>query len=139
MKRRVLIIEAHDPTLFLLTFILERDGCEVLAARGGPEGLDVARRVRPDLVLVGRAVNGADPLVVARHLRDDVDLAHAPVVAVVDTPDEGPAAAHAGCAGWIETPIIPARLRAQLAAFLDAETVPAPLPPAPAGRPASSA
>lgn len=139
MKRRILIIEAHDPTLFLLTFILERDGCEVHAARGGPDALDLAQRTNPALVLIGRTVTDADRLDVACRLRDEPSLAHIPVVAVVDTPQDGRVAVREGCTGWVEAPILPARLRAQLAAYLDGTAGAAPQHAASAGASAASA
>lgn len=139
MKRRILIIEAHDPTLFLLTFILERDGCEVLAARDSADALEIARRAHPHLVVIGRAVTGADRLDVARHLREDGGLAHTPVVAMVDTAHDTGNVARAGCTGWVETPIIPARLRTQLAAYLDGAPDGVSPQQAPAGATAASA
>jgi hypothetical protein len=66
MKKPILIIEDNEQTLYLLTFILKKYGYDVVQARDGREGVELADRVLPMLILleghgyeVAMAINGS--------------------------------------------------------------------------------
>ena len=42
MKPKILIIEDNEQNLYLVTYILEKNGFDVLTARDGREGIDIA-------------------------------------------------------------------------------------------------
>jgi two-component system cell cycle response regulator DivK len=109
MKNTILIIEDNDQNLYLATFILEKHGYKVHAARDGHEGVVRAARVKPDLILLDIQLPGMDGYAVARHLRANPDLAHVPIVAVTSyaMPGDREKALEAGCTGYIEKPIDP--------------------------------
>jgi two-component system cell cycle response regulator DivK len=46
MAQRILIIEDNEQSLYMLTFMLEKHGYEVLQARDGREGIELADRKR---------------------------------------------------------------------------------------------
>jgi two-component system cell cycle response regulator DivK len=128
MRRRILIIEDNEPNLYLLTYILESSGYEVLAARDGLEGLSRAQIERPDLVLTDLQMPGIDGYEVARRLRTHPETAAIPVVAVTAYAMIGDRerALACGCVGYIEKPILPSRFRDQIAGYMrEAEQPPA--------------
>ena len=51
-KKKVLIAEDDNDILEIVRFNLELNGYEVHTARSGNEALEVARRVRPDLIIL---------------------------------------------------------------------------------------
>ena len=69
--KRVLIIE-DDPSLMLgLTTALEAEGYGVLGARTGPEGLRLAQKERPDLILLDLMLPGMSGFEICKRIRDD--------------------------------------------------------------------
>ncbi len=109
MRRKILIIEDNEQNLYLATFLLEKDGHEVLQARSGPEGVALAGRTRPDLILLDIQLPEMDGYSVARALRQNQSLKAVPIVAVTSYAMVGDRerALEAGCNGYIEKPINP--------------------------------
>jgi two-component system cell cycle response regulator DivK len=109
MKKRILYIEDNEQNLYLVTFILEKNGHEVSAARDGLAGIEMAAGLRPDLILLDIQLPVMDGYAVARQLRTNPDLAAIPIVAVTSYAMAGDRdkALAAGCNGYIEKPINP--------------------------------
>lgn len=109
MKTKILYIEDNEQNLYLVTFILEKHGYEVCSATDGQEGIDLAARIKPDLILLDIQLPRMDGYAVARHLRANPDLAAIPIVAVTSYAMAGDRAKalNAGCSGYIEKPINP--------------------------------
>lgn len=109
MKTKILYIEDNEQNMYLVTFILEKHGYEICAATDGQEGIDLAARIRPDLILLDIQLPRMDGYTVARQLRTNPDLAAIPIVAVTSYAMAGDRdkALAAGCNGYIEKPINP--------------------------------
>lgn len=109
MNRKILYIEDNEQNLYLVTFILEKHGYEVHAARDGQEGIDSAAKVLPDLILLDIQLPHMDGYAVAHQLRRNQELAGVPIVAVTSYAMAGDRdkALAAGCNGYIEKPINP--------------------------------
>jgi two-component system, cell cycle response regulator DivK len=109
VKGTILVIEDNEQNLYLVRFILEKNGYRVHAARDGREGIDRAAEIRPDLILLDIQLPGMDGYAVAGHLRENVDLARVPIVAVTSYAMIGDRekALAAGCTGYIEKPVDP--------------------------------
>ena len=125
MKPRVLVIEDNDQNLYLVTFLLERHGLEVLAARDGRSGIEMASRIKPDLILLDIQLPLIDGYAVARALRADPDLATLPIIAVTSYAMVGARerCLAAGCTDYIEKPINAETFIQQVAAHLPAGAV----------------
>jgi two-component system cell cycle response regulator DivK len=50
--KTILVIEDNEQNLYLVTFILEKNGYEVIQAGDGREGIDLACKDRPALILL---------------------------------------------------------------------------------------
>jgi two-component system, cell cycle sensor histidine kinase and response regulator CckA len=74
VKRPILIIEDNEQTLYLLTFILTKYGYEVVQARDGREGIELASRMEPALILLDIQLPVLDGYTVARKLRSNAAL-----------------------------------------------------------------
>ncbi len=109
MNRRILHIEDNENNRYLVAFLLQACGWEVVHAPDGPSGLAMAASVAPALILLDIQLPGMDGHAVARALKADPALAAIPIVAVTSyamAPDRAAAMA-AGCNGYIEKPIDP--------------------------------
>ena len=123
MKQRILIIEDNEQNLYLLKFLLEKHGLEVIEAYDGPQGIEAARESQPDLVLLDIQLPGMDGYEVARALRRDVLPAEVPIVAVTSyaMPGDREKAEAAGCIGYLEKPITPEKFVRDISVFLPVE------------------
>jgi DNA-binding response OmpR family regulator len=79
-KPRVLIIEDEPHIVLSLEFLLQREGYEVAAAGDGEEGLALARRFRPDVVLLDIMLPGRSGYEVCRAIKADPEMASVPVI-----------------------------------------------------------
>lgn len=120
MKAKVLIIEDNEQNMYLLTFLLDRHGLEVVQARDGREGIETAVAENPDLILLDIQLPGMDGYSVARELRTIETMAGVPIVAVTSYAMVGDRekAFAAGCTGYIEKPINPETFVSQIEDFL---------------------
>jgi two-component system, cell cycle response regulator DivK len=116
MKQNILIIEDNEQNLYLATFLLEKHGYQVHAARDGQEGILAADQIRPDMILLDIQLPVMDGYHVARHLRMNPALADTPIVAVTSYAMTGDRekSIEAGCTGYIEKPINPETFIAQV-------------------------
>ena len=126
MKPKVLVIEDNEQNLYLVTFLLERYGMEIIPARTGPQGLALADHVRPDLILLDIQLPGMDGYEVARRLKQNALLVDVPIVAVTSYAMEGDREKGllAGCVGYIEKPINPETFLMEIRPFLPADWEP---------------
>ncbi len=79
---RILVIEDNVDAAESLKEALELNGHEVAIATTGPEGIEKARAVRPDVVLCDIGLPGIDGFEVARRMRADAELRSTPLVAL---------------------------------------------------------
>ncbi len=124
MKRTVLVIEDNEQNLYLVTFMLEKNGYEVVPARDGQEGIDLAGRVNPLLILLDIQLPGMNGYEVAQALRSNPALGQVPIVAVTSYAMVGDRERdlEAGCSGYIEKPINPETFVADVERHLPKET-----------------
>ena len=120
MKGRILYIEDNDHNFYLVRFILEGRGYEVVRAKDGPEGLEKAGREDVDLILLDIQLPVMDGYAVARALRSNPSVAGTPIIAVTSYAMAGDRekALAAGCTGYIEKPINPGSFASQIEQYL---------------------
>ncbi len=78
----VLVVDDDSAARDLLTRFLERESFEVKTARDGREGLALARRYRPKVVLLDIEMPNIDGWQVLQSLRSDPALAETPVIMI---------------------------------------------------------
>ena len=120
MKRRILLIEDNAQNRYLASFLLEHRGHEVIEAETGPKGLELAERLRPDLILLDIQLPGMDGHAVARSLKADAALRAIPIIAVTSYAMAGDRdkCREAGAEGYIEKPINPETFVADVEQYL---------------------
>jgi two-component system cell cycle response regulator DivK len=109
MKHTILLIEDNEQNLYLAIFLLEKSGFTIVPARSGPEGIELAGRVQPALIILDVQLPGMDGYAVAQELRRNAALKDVPIVAVTSYAMVGDRERilAAGCSGYIEKPINP--------------------------------
>jgi two-component system, cell cycle response regulator DivK len=107
MAKTVLIVEDNELNMKLFHDLLEAHGYNTVATRNGIEALDLARKHRPDLILMDIQLPEVSGLEVTRWLKDDEDLKAIPVVAVTAFAMKGDEERirEGGCEAYLSKPI----------------------------------
>lgn len=87
MSARVLVVDDILPNVKLLEAKLSGEYYDVLTATSGPEGLEIAEREGPDLILLDVMMPGMDGFEVCEKLKANAETAHIPVVMVTALTD----------------------------------------------------
>jgi CheY-like chemotaxis protein len=117
---RILIIEDNEHNLYLQTFILQKNGHEILQANSGETGIARAAQHLPDLILLDIQLPGMDGYTVAEELRKNPAIVDIPIIAVTSyamTGDRERILA-SGCTSYIEKPINPDTFHSEVTQFL---------------------
>ncbi len=108
-KGTVLIIEDNEQNLYLMRFLLEKNGFKVLEARDGPQGIRSALELLPDMILIDIQLPLMDGYSVTMELRKNKTLEKTPIIAVTSyaMPGDRENAIRAGATDYMEKPIDP--------------------------------
>ena len=119
---RVLLVEDNEMNRDMLSRRLARKGFEVLLAADGEEALEIARRERPELVLMDMNLPVKDGWTAAREIRQDPQLREIPIIALTAhaMSDDRQKALDAGCDDYETKPLDFARLLGKMEALLSA-------------------
>lgn len=109
MNPIVLVIEDNEQNLYLMRFLLEKNGFTVVEATDGVKGVEMAKETKPNLILLDIQLPKMDGYAVARELRKNGELAKTSIVAVTSYAMVGDRerVLAAGADGYIEKPIDP--------------------------------
>ena len=107
VAKTVLIVEDNELNMKLFHDLLEAHGYSPIGTRNGIEALDLARKHRPDLILMDIQLPEVSGLEVTKRLKDDQDLRHIPVVAVTAFAMKGDEerVLAGGCEAYLSKPI----------------------------------
>jgi len=105
--KTVLIVEDNDLNMKLFHDLLDAHGYATLQTKDGMEALALARRHRPDLILMDIQLPEVSGLEVTKWLKEDDDLRSIPVVAVTAFAMKGDEEKmrEGGCEAYIAKPI----------------------------------
>jgi two-component system cell cycle response regulator DivK len=114
MTKTVLIVEDNELNMKLFHDLLDAHGYRTLQTRSGIDALGLARKHRPNLILMDIQLPEVSGLEVTKWLKDDEELRDIPVIAVTAFAMKGDEERirQGGCEAYISKPI-------SIAAFLD--------------------
>jgi CheY-like chemotaxis protein len=106
--------------MYLIGFILRSNGYEVLEATTGEEGVELAIKEKPDLILMDLQLPGIGGLEATKRIRESEADGEIPIVALTSYAMAGDRekALKAGCTGYIEKPIDPETFMAEIEEYL---------------------
>ena len=118
--KRILVVEDTPENRKLFRAVLRLEGADVFEASGALQGIEIAGRELPDLILMDIQMPGMDGLEATRRLRSDPRTASIPIIAVTASVMERDRdmIREAGCNELIPKPINPASFSQQIAAFI---------------------
>ncbi len=120
MQDSVLIVEDEADVVDLLRYNLSRAGFDVLIANTGNEGLDLARKNRPDIVVLDLMLPGMNGHEVCRELKGDANTAAIPIVMLTakGEPHERVKGLELGADDYVTKPFSPRELVLRVQALL---------------------
>jgi CheY-like chemotaxis protein len=118
--KRILVVEDNGTNMYLIGFILRKNGYEVLEAATGEDGVGLAVKEKPDLILMDLQLPGIDGLEATRRIRESEADGEVPIVALTSYAMAGDRerALNAGCTGYIEKPINPETFMGDIEKYL---------------------
>ncbi len=107
MSKTVLIVEDNDLNMKLFHDLLEAHGYDTLQTRDGREALELARKHRPDLILMDIQLPEVSGLEVTKWIKQDEDLKSITIIAVTAFAMKGDEEKirEGGCEAYMAKPI----------------------------------
>jgi two-component system cell cycle response regulator DivK len=120
MSKRILMVEDTEDNRQIMRDLMSMTDYELLEAVDGADGVAMAVKHRPDLILMDIQLPVMDGYEAARRIKAEPALRHIPIIAVTSyalSGDEGKTVA-AGCDGYVAKPFSPRLLLAKIREFL---------------------
>ncbi len=107
MGHKILIVEDNELNMKLFHDLLEAYGYATVQTRDGRDALELARKHRPDLIVLDIQLPEISGLEVTRQLKEDEELKSIPVIAVTAFAMKGDEKKirECGCEAYIAKPI----------------------------------
>jgi len=120
MTKRILVVEDTEDNRRILRDLLTSAGFDLIEAADGATGVDMARKHRPDLVLMDLQLPVLDGFEATRRIRADPALRDLPIIAVTSFAMSGDAqrAIDSGCNAYVAKPFSPRALLTKIREFL---------------------
>jgi CheY-like chemotaxis protein len=116
----LLLIEDTKEATVMLTDYLQMAGYQVVSARNALTGMDMARRIRPDLILMDVQLPGMDGLEATRRLRAESEFRTLPILALtaLAMPGDRERCLAAGATDYVTKPVNLKKLAALIDEYL---------------------
>ncbi len=121
MAKTILIVEDNELNMKLFHDLLEAHGYDTVQTRDGKDALRLARRHRPDLILMDIQLPEVSGLEVTKWIKADENLREIPVIAVTAFAMKGDEEniRNGGCEAYISKPILVASFLETIEKFLN--------------------
>ena len=115
-RKKILLVDDSATARLMASMVLQGEAYDVTTARDGLEGLEKARQIVPDLILLDVMMPRMDGIEACKRLRDDPATAGIPIIMVTTRGEEGIAeASYAyGCNEFVTKPVDAAELLAKV-------------------------
>ncbi len=120
MAEKILIIDDDLETLRLIGLMLQRQGYKIIAANNGQQGIQLAKKEHPDLIVLDVMMPDMDGFAVTNSIRTDPELADTPILMFTakSQVDDKVAGFEAGVDDYLTKPVHPVELVAHIKALL---------------------
>jgi twitching motility two-component system response regulator PilH len=120
-KATILVVDDSPTEVHVFKKILERQGYTILVAKDGQEGIDVAKKSHPDLIVMDVVMPVLNGFQATRQLKHNADTADIPVI-MVTTKDQQTDinwGMRQGANEYLVKPVAPAELLSKIRTLLN--------------------
>lgn len=82
MPKRILIVDDEPDAISYISSVLEDNGYDSLSAENGEEGLELAKKEKPDMILLDLIMPEKSGMLMFQELKKDPELGKIPVIVV---------------------------------------------------------
>jgi CheY-like chemotaxis protein len=117
--KKILVIEDIEDNLYLIKFILEKQGFKVFTTMSGKEGVNLAREVKPNLVIIDIQLPDISGVEVLGQLKEKLER-NTPLIVLTAhaMPEDREKFLSLGATSYIQKPIRPEIFAEQISKFL---------------------
>lgn len=107
--KKILVIEDNENNLYLMRFLLEKNGYNVVEARDGVAGVKMAAIEKPDIIFMDMQLPLLDGYEATKKIKANKEISDIPIIALTSYAMVGDRekTLKAGCNDYIEKPIDP--------------------------------
>jgi CheY-like chemotaxis protein len=87
MPKRILIVDDEPDAISYISSVLEDNGYEYLSAENGVQGLELAQKEKPDMILLDLIMPEKSGMLMFQELKKDPELGKIPVIVVSGASD----------------------------------------------------
>ncbi|NCP83681.1 MAG: response regulator transcription factor [Bacteroidetes bacterium] len=119
-KKTILVVDDERDLLDLIEYNLKKEGYDVLKAEDGLEGIRMAKKYKPDLVLLDIMMPKMNGLEACEQIREDDEIKHTPIIFLTAKNDEKTEVRglNLGADDFLTKPISTAKLVSRITAVL---------------------
>ncbi|MBP7055275.1 MAG: response regulator [Candidatus Omnitrophica bacterium] len=120
MKETILIVEDEKDIVKMLDYNLKKEGFRTLSVRNGEDAVDLAKKERPDMIVLDLMLPGIDGLEVCKRLKKDGKTASIPIIMLTAKSQESDkiVGLELGADDYMTKPFSPRELIARIKAVL---------------------
>ena len=120
-KKKVLVIDDNKKNRYLVSYLLEKEGFEVIIATNGLEGIETAKKQQVDLIIMDIKMPKMDGHETTRRIRRLKKYKSIPIIALTSYAmmEDKEKAIKAGCTGYMSKPITPEIFTEEIKKFLE--------------------
>jgi len=120
-RKKILVVDDNEKNRYLISFILEKNGIEVVTANDGLEAVETARKQQVDLIIMDIKMPKMDGYEATREIKKQEGYQSVSVIALTSyaMAEDKKKALAAGCDGYIAKPINPDTFMDEIRKFLE--------------------
>jgi twitching motility two-component system response regulator PilH len=120
-KARILVVDDSPTEIHIFKKILEKHGYEILVAKDGQEGVDIAKQALPDIILMDVVMPVLNGFQATRQLKNDESTAGIPVIMVTTKGQQTDKnwGMRQGATEYLVKPVAPADLLSKIKALIN--------------------
>lgn len=119
MKKAILIVDDETNNIELFSAFLTMIGYKTMTAVNGKEAVEMASKLKPDLIIMDVHLPEMDGLTATDLLKKNPETGHIPIVAIsgYGLPEDKKVATEAGCDEYMAKPFDLTQLREKITGF----------------------
>lgn len=120
-RKKILVVDDDKKSRYLVSFLLEKEGFEVIMATNGLEGIEAAEKQQVDLIIMDIKMPKMDGYETTRRIRRLKKYKSIPIIALTSyaITEDKEKAIKAGCTGYMSKPITPEIFISEIKKFLE--------------------